>query len=295
MTARKTAAWRGRLGARMQQLLPTLALSTLVHWLTRVRAAWFKNPLITVFVLIYRVDLSDAEIRDPHAYACFNAFFTRRLAPGARPQPADRRLLVSPADGRLSAFGGIRAQRLIQAKGRDYSLIELLAGDEHSTALADGDFATIYLAPNDYHRLHMPWDARLLSWRYVPGRLFAVNPATTAALPRLFVRNERLIACFEAAGRPLLLVMVGALLVGGLQTAWAGAVTPPHRRSRGASHHYHLGQPIDYRRGDEIGCFNMGSTVILLAAPGLLRWRPGLVEDMVLRVGQPLAACEDLP
>ena len=278
--------------AAVQRVLPTRLLSTLVHFLACWQWRPWKSLLIGLFRRAYRIDLRDAQIGKPAGYASFNAFFTRALKPGTRPQAADPALLTSPVDGCMSQFGPLRDGRLLQAKGRDYSLVELLAGDyELAGRLHGGSFATIYLAPHNYHRIHMPIGGRLRRWSYVPGRLFSVNPATARAMPRLFARNERLIAEFDTSAGPLLLVMVGALFVGSLETVWAGKVSPPHRR-RSKPDHFDLLHPLDFARGAEIGRFNMGSTVILLAGPDLLRWRPGLNVGMELRVGTPLGALQ---
>lgn len=275
--------------AALQRCLPTRALSTLVFHLTQIRAIWFKRALIGLFRRYYVVDLTEAEHACNEDYPSFNAFFTRALKPGARPLPQDTALLASPVDGTVSQCAPITGGRLIQAKGRDYSALELLGGN---TALAtrfdDGSFCTIYLAPHNYHRIHMPADGRLIAWRYVPGRLFSVNPATARAMPELFARNERLVAEFETEFGPLALVMVGALFVGSLETVWAGQVSPPHRRGTQVSQ-YPMTKSLPFARGEELGRFNMGSTIILLAPPGALAWLPNCVPGRSLNMGQALA------
>jgi phosphatidylserine decarboxylase precursor len=277
-----------RLFVTFQRLLPTRALSTLVHHLAGLRLPVWKRLLIALFRRAYRIDLSEAQQPDAESYASFNAFFTRALKPQARPLPDDRQLLVSPVDGRISQRGDLVDGRLLQAKGHDYTLDALLAGDASAVqAFRGGRYCTIYLAPTDYHRIHMPYDGRLLSWTYVPGRLFAVNPPTVRALPGLFARNERLVARFDTAAGALAVVMVGALFVGSLETVWTGKISPPHRRDKHPSPHPML-PPISCPRGGEIGRFNMGSTVILLTGPGFGDWLPTLATPAPVRMGQPL-------
>jgi len=278
-----------RLFSALQRCLPTRALSTLVFRLTQIRTIWFKNALIRLFQRHYAIDLGDAEHPHPEDYPSFNAFFTRALKPGARPLPQDPALLVSPVDGTVSQCASICGGRLIQAKGHDYSAQELLGGEAELTARFNGgSFCTLYLAPHNYHRIHMPVDGRLVAWRHVSGRLFSVNPATARTMPNLFARNERLVAEFETESGPLVLVLVGALFVGGLETVWAGQVSPPHRRGTEIAH-YRLIQPLTFARGAELGRFNMGSTVILLAAPSALAWLPDCVSGRRMSMGQALA------
>jgi len=278
-----------RLFAGVQRCLPTRLLSTLVFHVTQLQLRPLKNVLIRLFLRGYTIDMHEAQHPSASDYPSFNAFFTRALKPTARPLPADATLLVSPVDGRISQCAPITGGRLIQAKGRDYSALELLGGDAELAARLDGGtFCTIYLAPHNYHRIHMPLTGTLVGWRYVPGRLFSVNPATARAMPNLFARNERLVAQFDSAAGPLALVMVGALFVGSLETVWAGRVSPPHQRGQ-TSADYRMLTPLPFARGAEIGRFNMGSTVILLAAPGALAWLAESQPNAVLRMGQPLA------
>lgn len=273
----------------LQRILPTRALSRLIFALTRVRVVAIKNAMILGFCRFYAVDRSEAACPDPSHYRDFNAFFSRALKANARPLPDDPTVVASPVDGAISQCAAMDSGRLIQAKGRDYSALELLGGDaDLAASLECGSFCTIYLAPHNYHRVHMPLDGRLRSWSYIPGRLFSVNPATARAMPRLFARNERLVARFETVAGPLVLVMVGALFVGSLETVWAGRISPPHRRRGGVARHV-LPTPLAYARGAELGRFNMGSTVIMLAGAGALRWRPECVSGLPLRMGQPLA------
>jgi phosphatidylserine decarboxylase len=272
--------------ALLQLLLPTRLLSTLVHHVMRIRAPWFKNTLIRWFMRSYGVSLNDAERGRVQDYEHFNDFFTRALQPGVRPLDPEPTRLISPVDGVISELGRLDGDRLIQAKGLSYRSADLLGDADDATAFHGGHFCTIYLAPHNYHRIHMPLGARLRHWRYVPGRLFSVNPATVRAMPRLFARNERLCALFDSNRGPFALVMVGALFVGSLETVWAGQVTPPHARQ---GETYTPIYPTPLVRGAEMGRFNMGSTVILLAGPGMLEWLPGMAPLRPLRMGEGLA------
>ena len=276
-----------RLFALIQQVLPTRWLSTAVYHLTQIESPWFKNALIRGFLKGFTIDLSEAEFERIENYRSFNHFFTRALKPGARPLPADPQIFVSPVDGTVSQFGDIRDGRLLQAKGRDYSLLELLGGDPAlAQKFAGGRFCTIYLAPYNYHRIHMPIAGSLSHWTYVPGRLFSVNAATARALPNLFTRNERVNAIFDTDAGPVGLAMIGALFVGSMETVWAGQVTPPHLRDE--PHHYAPMQPLTLGRGEEMGRFNMGSTVILLLPKDGLDWASTLQPGQSIRMGQPL-------
>ena len=276
--------WHAPLFVALQALLPTRLLSRIVHSLAHIRWAPLRLPFIRGFARAFAVDMRDAANPDLASYPHFNAFFTRALRTDARPLPTDPTALCSPVDGTVSQFGAIDGERLIQAKGRDYTASALLADD--AGAYLDGDFCTIYLAPYNYHRIHAPCDLELRGWRYVPGRLFSVNPTTAALRDALFSRNERVVAHFDCEGGQLAMVMVGALLVGSVDTVWAGRICPPHRR-----------RPSDFvpasgrfARGAEIARFNMGSTVILLASPGLLCWDEGLQAGTPIRMGAALAS-----
>lgn len=282
------ATTRDQLFVALQKLLPTRALSALMYRIAEIRAPAFKNSLIEWFTRGYPIDLTEAERGRIEDYAHFNDFFTRALKPGSRPQPANPDILSSPVDGTISQFGTIRDGRIFQAKGHDYSAATLLADPELAARFAGGEFCTIYLAPHNYHRVHMPFGGRLVSWTYVPGRLFSVNPATARALPGLFARNERVVAVFDTALGPLAVVMVGALFVGGVETVWSGRVTPPHQRDP-QPRHYEAGAPLALERGAEMGRFHMGSTVILLAPRGALNWDTQLAAAQPVRLGQPLA------
>ena len=284
----RNASALDRAFAALQGLLPTRALSALMFRVAEWRQPRFKDALIRLFMRLYPIDLSEAERERVASYEHFNAFFTRALKPGARPQPSEPEVLSSPVDGTLSQFGAIRAGTLIQAKGHDYSCADLLRDAALADEFADGAFATIYLAPHNYHRVHMPYGGKLRRWIYLPGRLFSVNPRTARALPGLFARNERMAALFDTAFGPLAVIMVGALFVGGVETVWTGRLTPPHRR--GTPETYEPMRPVVLPRGAELGRFHMGSTVILLAPKNALRWMQGLAPGAALRLGQGLAA-----
>lgn len=273
--------------AGLQYLLPKRALSALVRAATRVRIAWFKNALIGAFLKFYRVDLAEAAEPAPRAYASFNDFFTRALRPGARPIAPAAEAVASPVDGRVSECGTIDGERLIQAKGRDYTLRELLAGRPWARRFEGGSFATIYLAPHDYHRIHMPLDGRLVETVFVPGRLFSVNGATARHVPRLFARNERLLTLFDTAAGSFALIMVGALNVASMATVWNGEIAPPGRRAPTRLPDV----DIALGKGGELGRFNMGSTVILLFEAARVEFSPTLAAGTCVRVGQAIGRC----
>ncbi len=276
-----------RLLARSQYLMPGHAVSRLAWHLSRVRTPWIKNPLNRWFAAHFGLDLSEAEQADPTAYPSLDALFTRALRPGARPLPDDPHLLVSPADGVLSEFGTARADRLLQAKGIDYSLTALLGGDAALAApFRDGAFATVYLSPRDYHRFHMPLDGRVTHMIHVPGRLFSVSLATARHIPGLFARNERVVCLFDTPAGRMAVVLVGAVNVAAIETAWAGLVTPPRRHDISVTRYGADGPRL--RRGDELGRFHMGSTVIVIMERGRLTWLPTVQTGMTVRVGQAL-------
>jgi phosphatidylserine decarboxylase len=280
-----------RLFVGLQYLLPQHLLSALVHWLARVRVGWVKNALIDNFVVNYRPDLSEAEEPDPRKYASFNAFFTRALRAGARPVDAAPGALVAPVDGTVSQIGRIDGSWLAQAKGLSYTLESLLAEAAPAWApvFRGGAFATLYLAPFNYHRIHMPLSGRLRAAWYVPGQLFSVNAATTACVPALFARNERVVCVFGDGTLTFALVLVGALFVGSIETVWHGEVTPRRLRHGAELPLDESRALLDLEKGAELGRFNMGSTVILLMPPGRCEWLRTLTSGSSVRVGQALA------
>jgi phosphatidylserine decarboxylase len=270
----------------LQHLLPQHALTAVIYRLTRSRQPWIAHTLIRLFMRGFRPDMSDALEPRPLAYATFNEFFTRALRPDARPAPEDAAAIACPVDDTVSMAGAIDGQRLLQAKGHEYTLSALLAGREDWVQrFSGGAFATIYLAPYNYHRIHMPLPGRLRSAWYVPGQLYSVNATTAARVPGLFARNERLICAFDDPAGGFAMVLVGALFVGSMSTVWHGDVTPTRHRvlrdllpSRDAA-------PFDAPRGAELGRFNMGSTIILLLPRGRGAWSNRLVPGQVVQVG----------
>jgi phosphatidylserine decarboxylase len=251
---------------------------------------WVKNALIDNFVVNFRPDMSEAVQQNPLEFASFNEFFTRTLRPDARPQDPDPDALVSPVDGTISQLGALDGSWLVQAKGLAYTLESLLAGDPSWSALFQGgSFATLYLAPYNYHRIHMPRAGTLRAAWYIPGALFSVNTTTAASVPGLFARNERIVCVFEDGPLQFAVILVGALFVGSMSTVWHGDVTPRSpRRSAPLALDGTL-SPLALARGTELGRFNMGSTVILLLPPGRAAWLPALAAGGTIRVGQALA------
>jgi len=276
---------RDYLFAWPQYILPQHALSAAMERLTRSRCRWLKDPAIRWFARHYRIDLAEARYRSPGAYPDFNAFFTRPLRAGARPLEASAGAVTSPVDAAVSQAGVLAGKQLLQAKGQTFELDELLALEaEEGEAFRGGSFATLYLSPRDYHRIHMPLDGTLREMVYVPGRLFSVNPATTRVVPRLFARNERVIARFETEAGPMALVLVGAVFVGSIGTVWHGTVTPPRRREV-QRWEYPAGE-VQLAKGEELGRFNMGSTVIVILARDKATWRPDLAPGSRVRMGE---------
>ncbi len=272
-----------RAAVALQYVLPHRLLSRLVYWATRWTWRPWKNLLIRQITTRYRVDLDEAAEPDPAAYAHFNAFFTRELKPGARPLEADPAAVLCPADGRVSQAGPIRAGRIFQAKGQDYSAAELLGDEAAAAPYADGMFATVYLSPRDYHRVHMPLAGTLVASVHVPGRLFSVAPFAVQAIPRLFARNERLVCHFEGEHGPFVVVMVGAMLVSSVSSVWDGLEIPPYANA--VSSRDLRARGIHLARGAEMARFNMGSTVILLFPPGGPRLDT-LAPELPVRMGQ---------
>lgn len=271
----------------LQYPIPHHALSRLMHRLARCENTVWKNALIKTIVRIYGVDLSEAVESNPEAYPSFNAFFTRTLKPEARPRCLDLGGLQCPADGAISQIGDIQDGRIIQAKGKQFTVAELLGGDrDRASAFDGGKFATIYLSPRDYHRLHMPLKGRLREMIHVPGRLFSVNAATVETVPRLFARNERVAALFDTEAGPMALVLVGAIFVASIETVWQGEVTPPS--SAEVRVWSYSGEVPELEQGMEMGRFNMGSTIIVLFGEGAVAWEAGLQAGDGVKLGQRL-------
>lgn len=268
-------------------LLPHRLLSSLARSLAYSDSPRLRRWLIDTVVRRFGVDLGEAAESDPGAYPTFNAFFTRALKPGARTPDPDPQALLMPADGRISQCGAIEHGRIFQAKGRSFTAAELLGSEAAATPYADGLFATVYLSPKDYHRVHMPWTGRLVETVHVPGRLFSVGPDAVASVPRLFARNERLVCHFQTDFGPMAVVMVGALLVSGVETVWSGEEIPAYGH-RIASKHW-TAEEIVLQRFEEMARFNYGSTVIVLLPPGVATLEPGLRAEQAVRLGQALA------
>lgn len=268
----------------MQYLLPRHWLTAAVWRIARIRNTRVKNFLITRFSSAFDVDLDEVRLSVPGDFATFNDFFIRELADGARPVDSDEDAIVSPADGTVSFAGDIRADSVFQAKGIDYSLGDLLATDiAEADHYRDGSFATIYLAPYNYHRVHAPFAGELVAARYVPGDLFSVNEATVSRVNGLFRRNERLVMHFRTGFGPAVLILVGALNVGSISTPWSGEIRP---RKTGVVDALDLsGHPTAVDKGDLLGWFNMGSTVILLLPGGVCEWDDDLEPGATLRMG----------
>jgi phosphatidylserine decarboxylase len=277
----------GRAFVALQHVLPQHGISRLVLAATRSTNPAFKNALIKLFVRGFKPDMSDAVETDPTAYESFNHFFTRALRPGTRPFDADPRAIVSPVDGTVSEAGPLSADRLLQAKGHEYTLRALLAGNTAwERTFAGGSFATIYLAPYNYHRIHMALPGELRESFYVPGRLFSVNRTTAQLVPGLFARNERVFCGFDGGGMPWGIVLVGALNVGSMATVWHGDVSPRKHREVTALPVTDALAPVELAKGDEMARFNMGSTIILLLPPGAAQWAATLTAGRTLRMGE---------
>lgn len=267
-----------KLFALIQYPLPHHLLSRLVGRLAECRRPALKNTLVRAFIRRFRVDMAEAAEPEPTSYATFNDFFTRALKADARPIGEG---MVSPADGRLSQFGAIEAGQLLQAKGHRFSAEALLGGDaEAATRYLGGSFATIYLSPSDYHRVHMPIAGTLTEMVYVPGRLFSVNAATTEHVPGLFARNERLVCHFDTEHGPMAMVLVGAMIVAAIETVWAGQITP---LPRGGVQRIRFDTPVRLEKGEEMGRFKLGSTVVMAFSEPLAfadRLEPGAKVQM---------------
>lgn len=262
-----------KLFASLQYLIPQHALSRAAGWLADTRISWIKDPFTRWFANRYQVNMSEALEEDPCAYASFNDFFTRALKPGMRPIDDADDSIVCPADGAISQLGDIELGRVFQAKGQDYSLTELLGGEPDAAApFMGGKFATVYLSPKDYHRVHMPLAGRLTQMVYVPGDLFSVNEATADNVPRLFARNERLVCFFDTEAGPMALVLVGAMIVASIETVWAGQITPYQRRIQRTR--YDELQAVELAKGEEMGRFKLGSTAIVVFGKGAMEWDP---------------------
>ena len=278
------------LKALPQYLLPHHALSRLLGKLTHARSRGFKNWFINNFARLYKLNMDEAVSADADDYEHFNAFFTRALKPDARNFIGGEEIISSPVDGAISQLGRIEQGRVFQAKGRSYSVVELLGGDERLAAqFEDGEFATIYLSPRDYHRIHMPISGKLEEMVHVPGRLFSVNPATARVIPRLFARNERVVSLFNTEAGPMAMVMVGAIFVASCETVWAGEITPPAGKKVRSWDYRQASDATNLAKGEEMGRFNMGSTVVMLLPKGSCAWDESVQPGAKVVMGQVLA------
>ncbi len=270
-----------------QHIVPQHWLSRLTGWLAEVRyPIWLKNFVIERFVKHFEVDMAEAEQPDPTAYANFNEFFTRPLVVGAR--PIAEAGIICPADGAISQLGAIEEGRIFQAKGQHFTTQELLGGDEERAAMFhDGQFATIYLSPRDYHRVHMPMAGKLTATSYIPGKLFSVNGVTAENVERLFARNERLVCYFDTELGSMAMILVGAMVVAGIETVWSGQVAPPTGEPSTCDYR-NLPTPVGLDKGEEMGRFKLGSTVILLFPKGSMIWDEKYVAGTTTRLGEPL-------
>jgi phosphatidylserine decarboxylase len=268
-----------------QYCLPQHFLSRLLGKLTTCQVRPVKNLLIKLAIWKYKIDVTEAADTDSEHYAHFNAFFTRALKPGVRPLPSQSNAIASPADGNISQCGAIHKGRIFQAKGRDFSTLELLGGQTNWHHHFDhGQFITVYLSPRDYHRVHMPYTGKLIGMTYVPGKLFSVNPRTANTVNNLFARNERVVCLFETDMGPMAVVLVGAFFVASMETVWHGLVAPsPHKKSY--HWNYHNANHV-YKTGDEIGRFQFGSTVIVLFGKDAIEWAPTITSNRPVQMGE---------
>lgn len=274
-----------KLNTFMQYILPQHGLSRFAGWMAESRNPWLKNKLINWFIKNYHPDLSEALLPSLDDYPSFNAFFTRQLKPSARPIVQGQHEVASPADGCISQIGAIHQNTLLQAKGFHFDTASLLGGlQDQAPLFSEGSFATIYLAPRDYHRVHMPLSGTLRATSYIPGKLFSVNENTTRSVPNLFSRNERLVCLFDTAAGPMVVIMVGAMLVGNINTVWPQAINHTQVITTRS-----FTNPVHLERGAELGYFKMGSTVIVLFAKDKIEWATNAKESTAINMGQLLA------
>jgi phosphatidylserine decarboxylase len=278
----RTAVWP-------QYLFPKQALTSFAGWVSSHERGWVTTEIIRRFVARYGVNMGEALNPDIASYATFNDFFTRALSPGARPiAPAD---LVSPVDGAISQFGAIERDQIFQAKGHSYTTTAVVGGDAQLAAQYEhGSFATLYLSPRDYHRIHMPCDGQLTRMIYVPGDLFSVNPVTARGVLGLFARNERVVCVFESERGPFLLILVGATIVGSMATVWHGVVNPPRgKQVREWTYPNEPTSAIRLKKGEEMGRFLLGSTVVMLFPKGPLNFNSEWTPGRSIRLGEAMA------
>jgi len=272
-----------------QYILPHHPLSRLMRKLTHSENKVWKNLFIQQIVRHYGVNMDEAINSDINAYPSFNHFFTRALKPGARTIANNPSDIVCPADGAVSQAGTITDGTIIQAKGKNYTVVDLLGGDEQRAApFKKGQFSTIYLSPKDYHRLHMPLDGTLKEMIHIPGRLFSVNAATANSVPRLFARNERVVTLFDTEVGAMALVLVGAIFVASIETVWHGEVTPPTAKNIQTWHYSDKAPQL--KRGEELGRFNMGSTIIALFGEDVIHWKNDFSAGKTVQLGEKIGS-----
>jgi len=270
-----------------QYLVPQHGLSRFAGWVSRCRVPWIKNWIVDRFIQRYQVDMSIAAQPDPHQYANFNSFFTRALRADARTIDPNTSVIISPVDGAISQVGNIEQNKLIQAKGFNYGVQQLVGGSKENAALFEGGkFITIYLAPKDYHRVHIPFAGRLTKMIFVPGKLFSVNPLTTSTVSDLFARNERVVMLFETTIGPMAVIMVGAMLVASISIAWEGIIAPA--QGNAIKEWDYSQENKQFAKGAELGHFELGSTVILLFGANAINWVNSLHEEQAVQLGQKL-------
>ncbi len=266
-----------------QHILPHHFLSSIMHAITRSKVTHLKNLMIRSIIKIYDVDMKDAIVSDPTDYPTFNHFFTRQLKSNARPITQESKGIASPVDGKVSQLGKIDKNKLFQAKGHSFTVEKLLGDKELAEKFIDGEFATLYLSPKDYHRIHAPLTGKLRQMIHIPGKLFSVNGVTTEHVPELFARNERVVTVFDTETQPFVAVLVGAIFVSSMETVWAGTITPPGGKT---VRKWDYDNDFTLNKGDELGRFNMGSTVILLFPKDTMTWNTDLKAGSDVLMGQ---------
>ncbi len=278
-----------------QYLVPQHLLSRLAGKIANCQSKWLKDPFTRWFVDRFDIDMSEAAEEDPCAYATFNDFFTRALKDGARPIDSEPHSIVAPADGAISQLGDIQHGRIFQAKGQSYSTLELLGGaNDLAAEFNDGQFATVYLSPKDYHRVHMPMAGKLRSMIHVPGDLFSVNEATAENVPRLFARNERVVCVFDTDAGPMAVVLVGAMIVASIETSWAGQITPQLRQVVRQDYDQ-LNDDITLEKGEEMGRFKLGSTAIVLFPKEVMSWKEEMAAGSKTTMGEAMGYLSSQP
>lgn len=270
----------------LQYLLPQHILTRLVAKIANCRIPLIKNFVISQYCKFYHIDMTDALEPNPANYPTFNEFFTRALRPGARPITNDQKTIISPVDSKIWQIGQINNDLLISAKGKNFTLEQLFVNNEDAARFYNANFAVLYLAPSNYHRVHMPIKGKLRSMRYIPGKLFSVNPNTANLIPGVFARNERVVVTFDTVLGTMAIVLVGAMIVGSIKTSWAGMITPNKQKS--VINWDYTKQEIVFERGLEIGGFELGSTVILLFPEKTMQWNRPLQKDNSIKMGQSL-------